>query len=67
MKKHLDVMKQSLKLSVTVLEVLTHVQKQLNETKYPDAMQLMPYVEGGWHRLRIQSVLFLRTWTLQNQ
>ncbi|WP_416147303.1 hypothetical protein ACM26V_13855 [Salipaludibacillus sp. HK11] len=41
-------MKQSLQLSETVLEGLTHVQKQLNETKYADAMQLMDDVIGGF-------------------
>ncbi|MGJ9385227.1 hypothetical protein [Salipaludibacillus sp. CF4.18] len=48
MEKHLDVMKQSLQLSETVLEGLTHVQKQLNEKKYPEAMQLMDDVVGGF-------------------
>ncbi|MGJ9385246.1 hypothetical protein [Salipaludibacillus sp. CF4.18] len=48
MEKHLDVMKQSIQLSETVLEGLTHVQKQLNETKYPEAMQLMDDVVGGF-------------------
>jgi len=31
-----------------VLEGLTHVHKQLNETKYPEAMQLMDDVISGF-------------------
>jgi uncharacterized protein (UPF0297 family) len=48
MEKDLDVMKQSIELSETVLEGLTHVQKKLNETKYPEAMQMMNDVVGGF-------------------
>lgn len=48
MEKHFDVMKQSLPLVETILEGLIHVQKQLNEKKYPEAMQLMEDVIVGF-------------------
>ncbi|MFB4165222.1 hypothetical protein ACE1TI_15765 [Alteribacillus sp. JSM 102045] len=41
-------MNQSLQLSETVLEGLTHVQKQLNDMKYPEAIQLMDDVVDGF-------------------
>jgi len=48
MKKYLDFVKQNLLLSETVIEGLIHVQKQLNEKKYPEVMQLMDDVVGGF-------------------
>lgn len=48
MEKHLEVMKLNLQLSETLVEGLTHVQKQLNEAKYPEAIQLMDDVIGGF-------------------
>lgn len=41
MENYLNTMKQNLNVIDTMLEGLAHVQKQLNERKYPEAVQLM--------------------------
>ena len=41
MENYLNVMKQNLSVIDTMMEGLVHVQKQLNERNYPEAVQLM--------------------------
>lgn len=65
MEKHIDVMKQSVELSETILEGLQHIQKLLGEGKFEETMSMFEDVVSAFSTM--QQSLTPVTEKLENQ
>lgn len=64
MEKHIDVMKQSVELSETILEGLQHIQKLLGEGKFEETMSMFEDIVSAFSTM--QQSLTLVTEKLEN-